>query len=459
MEFIGRTAELARLEREFDKDSLGVVLIYGRRRVGKSELIKQAIRQNDAKAIYYECKQTTEVNNVESLSALASEAFGLPPMAFASVEQLLDFLFKQSIEENIVLVLDEYPYLRSAVKGLDSILQSLVDTYRERAHVKLVLCGSHVDVMKSLLEHANPLYGRVDVTISLKAMDYYDSAKFYPGFTAEDKVRLYSVFGGIPYYNRLIDQKKSVRENIIGLISDPDSRLENEVSMYIASEISKMTNANEVFGALAKGYSKYRDLLDQSHVSSGPAMVDVLDKLMAMELVQKQAPINDPENKRKSGYRIVDPLSLFYYRYVFRNLSQRAFLDPDVFFDRYIARDFEENYVPHFFEEVCRQYLIRQNRAGNIDVPFDEIGRYWYDDPANHANGEFDIVTRDPQGFIFYEAKFRKTPVGQKMVEEEISQVKATGLCCYKYGFFSRSGFAVKASDEIELIDLQDMFE
>lgn len=246
-------------------------------------------------------------------------------MAFASVEQLLDFLFKQSIEENIVLVLDEYPYLRSAVKGLDSILQSLVDTYRERAHVKLVLCGSHVDVMKSLLEHANPLYGRVDVTISLKAMDYYDSAKFYPGFTAEDKVRLYSVFGGIPYYNRLIDQKKSVRENIIELISEPDSRLENEVSMYIASEISKMTNANEVFGALAKGYSKYRDLLDQSHVSSGPAMVDVLDKLMAMELVQKQAPINDPENKRKSGYRIVDPLSLFYYRYVFRNLSQRAF--------------------------------------------------------------------------------------------------------------------------------------
>lgn len=459
MEFIGRTAELARLEREFDKDSLGVVLIYGRRRVGKSELIKQAIRQNDAKAIYYECKQTTEVNNVESLSALASEAFGLPPMAFASVEQLLDFLFKQSIEENIVLVLDEYPYLRSAVKGLDSILQSLVDTYRERAHVKLVLCGSYVDVMKSLLEHANPLYGRVDVTISLKAMDYYDSAKFYPGFTAEDKVRLYSVFGGIPYYNRLIDQKKSVRENIIELISEPDSRLENEVSMYIASEISKMTNANEVFGALAKGYSKYRDLLDQSHVSSGPAMVDVLDKLMAMELVQKQAPINDPENKRKSGYRIVDPLSLFYYRYVFRNLSQRAFLDPDVFFDRYIARDFEENYVPHFFEEVCRQYLIRQNRAGNIDVPFDEIGRYWYDDPANHANGEFDIVTRDPQGFIFYEAKFRKTPVGQKMVEEEISQVKATRLCCYKYGFFSRSGFAVKASDEIELIDLQDMFE
>lgn len=459
MEFIGRTAELARLEREFDKDSLGVVLIYGRRRVGKSELIKQAIRQNDAKAIYYECKQTTEVNNVESLSALASEAFGLPPMAFASVEQLLDFLFKQSIEENIVLVLDEYPYLRSAVKGLDSILQSLVDTYRERAHVKLVLCGSYVDVMKSLLEHANPLYGRVDVTISLKAMDYYDSAKFYPGFTAEDKVRLYSVFGGIPYYNRLIDQKKSVRENIIELISEPDSRLENEVSMYIASEISKMTNANEVFGALAKGYSKYRDLLDQSHVSSGPAMVDVLDKLMAMELVQKQAPINDPENKRKSGYRIVDPLSLFYYRYVFRNLSQRAFLDPDVFFDRYIARDFEENYVPHFFEEVCRQYLIRQNRAGNIDVPFDEIGRYWYDDPANHANGEFDIVTRDPQGFIFYEAKFRKTPVGQKIVEEEISQVKATELCCYKYGFFSRSGFAVKASDEIELIDLQDMFE
>ena len=95
-----------------------------------------------------------------------------------------------------------------------------------------------------------------------------------------------------------------------------------------------------------------RDILDQSHVSSGPAMTDVLSKLIEMGLVQRRAPINDAQNKRKAGYFIVDSLSLFYYRCVFRYSSQRQLLDSDVFFDRYVGRDFEENYVPHVFEEI-----------------------------------------------------------------------------------------------------------
>lgn len=175
-----------------------------------------------------------------------------------------------------------------------------------------------------------------------------------------------------------------------------------------------MTNANEVFGALAQGYSRWGDVLAQSHVSSGPAMADVLDKLMSLEIVQKRAPINDPTNKRKSGYFVVDPLSLFYYRYVFRNASARQLLDPEVFYDRHVFQDFEENYVPHMFEEICRQYLVRQNRTGKIEPAFDAIGKYWYDDPANKTSGEFDVVTQDPEGYAFYEAKFRKSPITQK---------------------------------------------
>ena len=126
-------------------------------------------------------------------------------------------------------------------------------------------------------------------------------------------------------------------------------------------------------------------------------MADVLDKLMSLEIVQKRAPINDPTNKRKSGYFVVDPLSLFYYRYVFRNASARQLLDPEVFYDRHVSQDFEENYVPHMFEEICRQYLVRQNRTGKIEPAFDAIGKYWYDDPANKTSGEFDVVTQDPE--------------------------------------------------------------
>ena len=460
MEFIGRERELAKIKKELNASDQRNVLVYGRRRVGKSELIKQAI--NDipgGTTIYYECRQTSEEDNLASLSALAAEALGFPPLAFSSTRELVEFLFSQAKDGHVTLVLDEYPYLRDAVKGLDSIMQTSIDAHRESSSLSIVLCGSYVEIMKSLIEHESPLYGRIDLALELKPMDYFDAAKFYPGFSPEDKVRLYSVFGGIPYYNRLIDQASSVRNNIVELMTEPGARLENEIPSYLGAEISKMTNANEVFGALAQGYSRWGDVLAQSHVSSGPAMSDVLDKLISLELVQKRAPINDPANKRKSGYFVIDPLSLFYYRYVFRNASARRLLDPEVFYDRYVSKDFEENYVPHMFEEVCRQYLVRQNRAGSIEPAFDAIGKYWYDDPANKASGEFDVVTQDPKGYVFYESKFRKAPVTQKMVDEEISQVEATGLKCHRYGFFSRSGFTAAKSENTVFIDLPQMFE
>ena len=380
--FYGRENERKKLHRMFLSDGQMISLIYGRRRIGKSELIKQALKETDIKSIYYECKQTTERNNVDSLAELIAEIFDFPKPAFENIEALLQFLFKMSEKEPMILVLDEYPYLRENAKGLDSILQSLIDHYKDTSNMKFIVCGSYVDTMKALLEKQNPLYGRIDLTLNLKPMDYYESALFYPEFTEEDKVRLFSVFGGIPYYNRLIDGQKSVRENIIELIASPGARLENEVSMYLNSEISKITNANEVFEALAKGFSRYKDILDQSNVSSGPALVDILDKLMRMDVVSKEAPINDENNKKKSGYFISDNLSLFYYKYIFRNMSRMNIMDSDVFYDRYIAEDFETKYVPKSFERICKQYLIRKNRKGLMDEVFEKIGKYYYDDPV-----------------------------------------------------------------------------
>ena len=458
MKFLGRAEQRKKLHRILDKDSQAVSLIYGRRRVGKSELIKQVLRESDIAGIYYECKQTTEMNNVESLAVLIAGEFHLPRPAFANMKEVLDFLFQKTCGQKMIFVLDEYSYLRDCVTGMDSILQSLIDKYSESSSIKLILCGSFVDIMKSLLYNENPLYGRVDLTINLKPMDYFESSLFYPEFSDEDKVRLYSVFGGIPYFNRLIEPGLTVRENITELIASPGARLENEVSMYLKSEISKIINVNEVFDALARGFSKYSDILSQSHVSSGPAMVDVLDKLMRMEMVEKQAPINDENNRKKMSYRIVDNLSLFYYRYIFRYLSQMNVMEPETFYDRYIKEDFETVYVPRIFETVCRQYLIRLNRRGLLEEPFEKIGKYYYDDPVRKRNGEFDIVTKDAKGYIFYEAKFRKEPVTQEMIQAEISQVKETGFECYKYGFMSRSGFTAKQEESLILISLEEMY-
>lgn len=458
MKFYGRENQKRQLHQVFRTTGQETILIYGRRRVGKSELIKQCLKESEIRSIYFECKQTSELNNVESLSEIVSERFGYPRLAYKGMEDLLKFLYEKARNEKLILVLDEYPYLRENVKRMDSILQSLIDGNRNSSGMKLVICGSYVDTMKSLLSGQNPLFGRVDLAIDLKPMDYYESALFYPEFSDEDKVRLYSVFGGVPYYNRLIDPGETVRENIIRLIASPGARLENEVSMYLNSEISRITNANEVFEALAKGFSRYKDILDQSHVSSGPTLVDVLDKLIRMDVVKKEAPINDENNRKRAGYVISDNLSLFYYKYIFRNLSRMNIMETEVFCQRYIWEDFETNHVPKAFEEICRQYLIHRNRSGRMEEPFEKIGKYYFDDPVNRKNGEFDIVTLDAKGYIFYEAKFRKEPVTDRMILEEMEQARGAGLPCYKFGFISRSGFRCERMEDVILIELKDLY-
>lgn len=463
MKFIGRDEEIKKIKEMYKSAAFEALLLYGRR-IGKSELIKHSLQYFKGKKIYYECKQTSEKNNVESLSALLSDAFDFPPISFQSLEEILRFLFRRAEKEDILLVIDEYSYLSDVLKGMDSILQSIIDEFKEKSRLKLILCGSYVDTMQKLIEKENPLFGRFSYIMKLQEMNYYDSRQFYPTFSNEDKVRLYSVFGGIPYYNRLIDEHKTVRENILSLIASPGARLENEVLMYLKSEISKIINANEVFETMAKGFSRFNDILSQSHVSSGPSLVDTLDKLIRMELIEKEAPINEEDNRKKAGYFISDNMSLFYYRYIFRYSSQMNILPPEVFFTRFIQDDFENAYVPKRFERIAKQYLLLQNRRGKMEEAFERIGKYYYNLPKEKRNGEFDIVTLDPKGYIFYEVKFQSKPLSLKQIEKEIAQVEATGLRCYRYGFISRSGFEeavhaeYKKRKELLLLPLEELF-
>ena len=142
MKFLGREQEREKLHRVLGKNCQTVSLIYGRRRVGKSELIKQILRESDIPGIYYECKQTTELHNVDSLAVLIAGQFNLPKPAFENMEEVLEFLFQRSCQEKLIIVLDEYSYLRDCIKGIDSILQSLIDKYGDISFIKLILCGS-----------------------------------------------------------------------------------------------------------------------------------------------------------------------------------------------------------------------------------------------------------------------------------------------------------------------------
>ncbi len=461
MQFVGRARELARLKQCYATAQQEAVLIYGRRRIGKSELIKYFLQRVDGAGVYYECKQTTEQDNVASLAQVWAEQQHLPPLAFAGIEALLTYFFEQAQQQKLILVLDEYPYLRQTVKGMDSILQTLLDKYAARSQLKLILCGSFVETMQALLMAHNPLYGRITLTLNLQPMDYYEAAAFYPNCSLADRVRLYSVFGGVPYYNRLIDDTRSVRDNILTLLVTPGARLENEILLYLQGELARFNNANAAFVAMTQGFSRFNDILAQSHLASAQALTDVLKRLMLMGVVRKEAPINDQHNRKKAGYFISDPLSAFFYRYLFRYASQRQVMLPEAFFARYIAEDFSQAYVPRAFEQICRQFLVRQNLRGVLPKPFEQIGKYYYDMPQEHRNGEFDVVTQNAQGYTFYEAKFRDQPITSAMIETEIQQVNATGLQCQQYGFFSRSGFDLSEPlrPDVVTYTLQDMYK
>lgn len=177
-------------------------------------------------------------------------------------------------------------------------------------------------------------------------------------------------------------------------------------------------------------YYECKQTTELNNVDSLAVLIVVLDKLIRMEMVEK----------------------------LFRYLSQMNVMNPEDFYDRYIRDDFETQYVPHVFEVMCRQYLIRLNREGLLEEPFEKIGKYYYDDPVRKRNGEFDIVTKDAKGYIFYEAKFRKEPVSAEMIHTEILQVEETGLSCYQYGFFSRAGFSAKQEKNLRLITLEEMY-
>ena len=223
-----------------------------------------------------------------------------------------------------------------------------------------------------------------------------------------------------------------------------------------------MMNAYEVFEALAKGYVRFSDILSQSKVTSSPTLADVLDKLIKMDVVVKESPINEENNKKKAGYYVSDQLTLFYFKYIYRNLSRLAVMDSETFFDKFIAPDFEEHYVPKAFEQICKQFLIRKNRSGELTDSFEKIGKYYYDDPVHHTNGEFDVVTEKDNSYIFYEAKFREEKLDKNLIWNEIQQVSKTGLVCEKFGFFSKSGYKTideNYKEKLILYTLEDLYE
>lgn len=458
MKFIGRKDELSRLSEAYSSKEYEGILIYGRRRIGKSELIKQSLKEVSCPFIYYECTKVSEKSNTEAFSELIGETFDIPTPSFKSFGAALEYLFQRSQKEKLIVVIDEYPYLREKIAECDSVFQKVIDTYAMNCTMKLILCGSYVEIMKKLMNEDNPLHKRIGLNINLKQMNYYESALFYPNYSNEDKVKIYSVFGGIPYYNRYVDDSKTVKENIITLVASQGARFEKDPEIALEAEISKMANANEVFLSIARGNAKFSDILNSSKVSSSPSLVDTLKKLISMDVVKKEFPINN-EAEKKSYYAISDRLSKFYYKYIFPKASYFSVMPAEAFYEEFISENFETQFVPKEFEEISKQYLIRKNKEGLIKPALYKVGKYYYDDAKNKRNGEFDVVTLDKYGYTFYEVKFTKSPIDDAVVNEEKTQLSKAGISYNRLGFISKSGFRIDDNENYIVISIEDMYK
>ena len=185
-------------------------------------------------------------------------------------------------------------------------------------------------------------------------------------------------------------------------------------------------------------------------------MNNALKKLINLDIVEKIKPINST-SERKALYIIKSNPIRFYYKYIYMNIEKRDALGPESFFDNCILDNFKSQFVPNVYENIVKQFLILRNRDGLIKPPFTKIGTYYYDDPKHKKNGQFDVVTFDENGYVFYEVKFTKELIGNHVLNEEINQLKELDINYYKLGFVSKSGSTLD-KNKYNLYDLNDVY-
>ena len=439
MLFVARSEELRKLA-DAMRQSDHAALVYGKRRVGKTRLIQEALKLQDKTAIYYECVRGTVKENVDAFVKVLLEARILPfSSSFDTFQDV--FAFLNSLPREFVVVIDEYPYLSTFVepKKIDSIFQNIVDA--RLGNISLILSGSQISVMKNLLEEKDALYGRFGLIIHLQELNYRDAAAFYPSKTPYEKIAFYGVFGGSPFVLQQLRDEETLEQNIIRTILTPSSPVHLYASNLLLTDYSNAVNAERILAALGNGKKKYSELESKLDVKRTGNLAKQLKALSAMELVSQRAPINKAQDAKKKYYEINDNLLRFYYAYVYPNKSALQMIGERSFLEQIISPTLLKDFVPRRFEEQCRSYFSLLAQAGKLPG-ITNIGSYYYDDPVHHKNGEFDVALAFGDDYEIYEAKYYAKPMSLSEIHHEAGQVREiNALNIVHLGFIAANGF------------------
>ena len=411
MKFIDRERELGALEKFWRKREAQLIVIYGKRRIGKTELIKQFVQNKPH--IYFLAQRMNEQENLKLLAEAVGEFFDdeiLKRKGFENWKWFFEYLKKHQ-KKRMVMVIDEFPYLADANKGISSIFQAGWDEYLKTTPIFLILCGSSISMMEEeVLSHKAPLYGRRTGQIFLKPFPFSVARRFYPQLSFERCLELYSIAGGNPSYLKNLNPKLSFRRNIQEHILQPEAFLYSEIDFILREELREPRNYFAILKSIALGKNKISEMVNETGLEKG-ILHKYLFILEDLHILQKEVPVTEkhPLKSRKGIYKLQDQFFKFWFKYIlpYRGLIEEGKIEVVL---RRIEMDFNllvaENY------ERSAQEIIRNYEQDFF--PFVKIGRWW------DKNEEIDIVAlnEDAKKILFTEAKWSNKPVGVNIYED-----------------------------------------
>ena len=437
--FIGREKELLELNKLYESDRFEFAVIYGRRRVGKTAIINQFIKEKEA--IFFIGVEMNEKQNLENFSKCVFEyTNGMEvDTLFSSFQAALEYVFKLAENKRLVLVIDEYPYAARASKSLASTLQLLIDKYRERTKLFLILCGSSMSYMEDyVLSYKAPLYGRRTAQFKIRPFDFIEVCQYFKKLSDEDKALAYGIVGGTPQYLLQWDDRLAVAENIKNTYFNPSSALYEEPGNLLKQEMREPAIYNAIITAIATGASKLSEISGKVGEETS-LCATYIKNLTALEIIKKETPYGE-ESARKTLYTIEDNMFRFWYRFVPENISIISRGAAELAYTR--IEPCLSDYMGSVFEEICKQYLWKLLLDGRCAVNFNNLGRWWGGNPKTRQQEEIDIMgIADKQTALFAECKWTQKKVDLGVLETLINR---SGLFAYPnkyYYLFAKVGF------------------
>ena len=352
--FIGRERELKSLNAVYEKKGFGMTVIYGRRRIGKSTLIREFVKGK--RVILYTATKVGAERNLELFSGQVLGALepAVRDVTFSSLEGVFDLITnKVSDDEKTVLVIDELPYWAEKEDSLLSVLQKYIDTQWIDKNLMVILCGSALSFMeKRVLSEKSPVFGRRDSQIKLEAFNYKDSSLFVPDYSTEEKAICHGVTGGVAKYLALFDPSQSLDDNIIRLFFNPDGYLFDETKNLLIQEFSDVTLVNNIIEQIASGENTLNGIATKVNEKTTTVLYS-LEKLIDVGLVEKKTCITEEKNKKKTQYVLKDSMFKFWYQFIPKAVSVIEMGQGQVYYEKVVKPQIH-SYMGSVFEEMCR---------------------------------------------------------------------------------------------------------